>query len=126
MKPVYFLMILLVAGLYACNNNPTKQAAETKDTRAAPVTYKGLYSFGPDVKSFKPCNNAHEYWVTDSSAQLELQYSQLNGKRDEAVYIEVQGKKVKTVKDGMGSDYDSTLVVTKLVKISKDIPAGCN
>jgi copper homeostasis protein (lipoprotein) len=115
----YLLISLLVIGFYSCKSKSTQKTSE-------PVTYKGLYSFGPDVKSFKGCNNAHEFWVADSSAQLELQYSKLNEKRDEAVYVEVQGKKVKTVKDGIGSDYDSTLVVTKLIKITKDIPAGCN
>lgn len=115
----YLLMSVLVIGIYACKSKPTAQST------VEPLTYKGLYSFSAEVKSFKECNG-HEFWAADSSAQLELQYSKLNEKPDEAVYVEVQGKKVKTVKDGIGSDFDSTLVVTKLIKITKDIPAGCN
>ncbi|UEG53618.1 hypothetical protein LLH06_01350 [Mucilaginibacter daejeonensis] len=93
-----------------------------------PVVYKGLYSFGPEVRSFKNCDDTHEYWVADSSAQLELQYSQLNFEKPyEPVYIEVEGHKVRSGTDGMGSEYDSTLVVKKVLKITKEIPQDlCN
>jgi len=92
------------------------------------MTYKGLYSYGPEIKSFKECASGHEFWAADSSAQLELKYSQLNlAQPDEPVYVEVQGDKIKSSKDGLGSDYDSILVVKKLIKITKDIPKGmCN
>jgi copper homeostasis protein (lipoprotein) len=120
LQSICLFLGILIIGLYSCKSKPAKKAADK-------IIYKGLYSFGPDLKSFKECDNGHEFWVADSSAQLELQYSQLNNKPDEAVYIEVRGKKLKTVKDGMGSDYDSTLVVTKLIKITKEIPKnGCN
>lgn len=114
-------MVILVVSLYACNSKSSKNIK-------AVITYKGLYSYGPEVKSFKQCSTGHEYWVADSSAQLELQYSQLNfEKPDEPVYVEVQGNKIKSPKDGLGSDYDSILVVKKLIKITKEIPKGmCN
>jgi len=120
-RSIYLLMgVLVTAGIFSCENKKVKISFGA-------VTYKGLYSFGPEIKSFKECNSGHEFWVADSSAQLELQYSQLNMKPDEAVYAELQGKKVKSVKDSLGSDYDSTLVVYKLIKITKDIPKnGCN
>jgi len=110
-------------GLYSCKNkSPKINLKLSLDT-----VYKGLYSFGPEEKSFKECSTGREFWAADSSAQLELQYTQLNNKRDEPVYIEVEGRKVKTVANGMGSGYDSTLIVTKLLKITKDIPKnGCN
>ena len=87
-----------------------------------------MYSFGPEVKSFKDCESGREFWVTDKSAQLELKYSQLNFEKPyEPVYIEVEGVKVRSGKDGMGSEYDSTLMVNKLIKISKEIPLDmCN
>jgi copper homeostasis protein (lipoprotein) len=40
----------------------------------------------------------------------------------EPVYVEVEGAKSKSGKEGMGSEYDSTLVVKKVVKITKEIP----
>jgi hypothetical protein len=38
------------------------------------------------------------------------------------VYIEAEGKKIKSA---AGVAFDSTLVVTKLINITKDIPANC-
>ena len=120
-KPSILLLSLLCAGFYSCEN---KKVAKTK----AASVYKGLYSFGPEIKSFKQCNTGDEFWVTDSCAQLELKYSQFNAEHpDEPVYIEVKGYKLKSPKNGLGSDYDSVLIVKKLIKITKDIPKGmCN
>lgn len=114
-----FLFIFFI-GVSSCNRKPAKAAK--------PVIYKGLYSFGPEIKSFKDCDSGHEFWVTDSSAMLELQYSQMNFEKPyEPVYVEVEGFKSKSGKEGMGSEYDSTLVVKKVVKITKEIPQDmCN
>jgi len=120
---LYLFAALLFISIYSCKNKSPK----INLTLSFNTTYKGLYSFSAEERSFKECKTGREFWAADSSAQLELQYSQLNNKRDEPVYVEVEGKKVKTVADGMGSGYDSTLVVTKLIKITKDIPKnGCN
>ena len=114
------LIVLVLLSVFSCNNGAKKQPAS--------VVYHGLYSFGPEVKSFKDCDDGREYWATDSSAKLELSYSQLNFEKPyEPVYVEVEGKKIKSGKDGMGSEFDSTIVVTKVVKITKEIPQDmCN
>jgi hypothetical protein len=105
---------MVVIAACSCNNGPDK---------TQPVIYKGVYSFGPEVKSFKDCDSGREFWVTDSSAQLELKYSQLNFEKPyEPVYVEVEGVKIHSNKEGLGSEYDSTLVVKKLIKITKEIP----
>jgi copper homeostasis protein (lipoprotein) len=59
---------------------------------------------------------------------LELKYSQLNFEKPyEPVYVEVEGVKIHSDKNGMGSGYDSTLVVKKLIKITREIPQdACN
>jgi hypothetical protein len=117
------IILLLLVTVFSCNNgnNHAKKQSEK-------IVYRGLYSFGPEVKSFKECASGQEYWAADSSAKLELSYSQLNFEKPyEPVYVEVEGRKVKSGKDGMGTEFDSTLVVTKLIKITKDIPKDmCN
>ena len=92
------------------------------------MVYKGVYSFGPEVRSFKDCDNGKEFWVTDISEQLELKYSQLNFEKPyEPVYVEVEGNKIHSGKEGLGAEYDSTLVVSRLIKITKEIPQDmCN
>lgn len=112
-------MCFLITVACSCNYNSGK----TKR-----VVYKGVYSFGPEVKSFKDCDNGREFWVTDNSEQLELKYSQLNFEKPyEPVYVEVEGIKIRSGKEGMSSEYDSTLVVKKVLKITKEIPQDtCN
>lgn len=114
MRGIKYLILLLIIAAYSCGGSGDK---------SHPVIFKGVYSFGPEVKSFKDCDNGREFWVTDSSKQLELKYSQLNFEKPyEPVYVEVEGIKIRSNKEGLGSEYDSTLVVKKLVKITKEIP----
>ena len=115
----YLMCAIIIIGACSCKNNGKADK---------PVVYRGVYSFGPEVKSFKDCDNGREFWVTDSSKQLELQYTQLNFEKPyEPVYVEVEGDKIHSGKEGLGSEYDSTLVVKKVVKITKVIPQDmCN
>lgn len=100
----------------SCNRKPNE--------KEQPEIIKGLYSFGPEVRSLQECGGEKEFWVTDSSAQLELQYSQMNFEKPYLpVYVEVEGKKIPSDKDGLGADFDSTLVVYKVITITKEIPA---
>jgi copper homeostasis protein (lipoprotein) len=114
-----WVLLLVFFAVNACNNN---------DKANQVTVFKGLYSAGPEIKSFKDCDSGQEFWAVDSSAQLELQYSQLNFEKPyEPVYVEVEGIKSKSGKAGMGSEYDSTIVVKKIVKITKEIPQDvCN
>jgi copper homeostasis protein (lipoprotein) len=120
LRLIKYLVCIVVIGVCSCNNNSGKNDQF--------VIYKGVYSFGPEVKSFKDCDSGREFWVTDSSKQLELKYSQLNFEKPyEPVYVEVEGIKIHSGKEGLGAEYDSTLVVKKLIKITKEIPQDmCN
>lgn len=112
------LIFLLIIFLGACND-------DKKDKTKKPDVIKGLYSFGPEAALFIDCNTGKEYWAADSSAKLELQYSQLaSDKPYESVYIEVEGDLKPSGKEGPASAYDSTLTVKKLISIKKDIPEG--
>jgi copper homeostasis protein (lipoprotein) len=116
-----WLILFLTAVTACCSCNPGGNKS------AQPKVYKGLYSFGPEVKSFKDCETGHEYWVTDKSNKLELEYANMNFEKPyEPVYVEVQGEKAPSGKEGIGSEYDSTLVVRRLIKITKEIPQECN
>lgn len=117
---IRYLLLFAIVGVCSCRGNSGKTTHH--------VVFKGVYSFGPEVKSFKDCDNGEEFWVTDDSEQLELKYSQLKFEKPyEPVYVEVEGIKVHSGKDGLGAEYDSTLVVKKLIKITKEIPQDmCN
>ena len=115
-----YLLLLILFAAAGCKNS-------AKKTGPQPIVYHGLYSFGPEGKLFKDCAEGREFWAVDSSAQLELQYSQLiSGQEYVPVYVEVIGEKVLSPKDDISAVFDSTLVVKKLIKITKEIPKSCN
>lgn len=110
-----FLGIIVVCSCTRRNQGDTK-------------VYKGLYSFGLEVKSFKECSTGREYWVKDSSGKLELQYANMNFEKPyEPVYVEVEALKRPSGEEGIGAEFDSTMVVTKVQKITREIPEDmCN
>jgi copper homeostasis protein (lipoprotein) len=114
-----FAVILLAS---ACNRT---QVEENKNESK---TLKGLYSYGPEIKSFTDCEEGKEYWVADSAKTLELAYSNFNFEKPyEPVYIEVECHMIKSDSLLISADFDSTMVVTKVLKITKEIPDGpCN
>lgn len=117
-QAIVFVMLFGVA-LTACNR--AENNVETSNIK----TVKGLYSFGPEMKSFTLCEDGREYWVVDSVKNLELSYSNLNFEKPyEPVYVELQGYFAKSDTATVAADFDSTLVVTKVIKISKEIPDG--
>jgi copper homeostasis protein (lipoprotein) len=80
------LFMVLAAGITACVR---KGAEEEKNE---PKIIKGLYSYGPEIKSFTDCEEGREYWVADSAKTLELAYSNFNFEKPyEPVYIEIEG-----------------------------------
>jgi len=112
----------LIVFVTACNRNKVE---DNKDTSKV---LKGLYSFGPEIKSFTDCEEGREYWVADSAKTLELAYSNFNFEKPyEPVYIEVECHMIKSDSLMVSADFDSTMVVTKVLKITKEIPDGpCN
>ncbi|TDO20031.1 hypothetical protein [Pedobacter duraquae] len=121
LKNIAFLFVIAIA-IAACDRK--SGTAEHDTTRVI----KGLYSFGPEVHSFTDCEEGREYWVADSAKTLELAYSNLHFEKPyEPVYIEVECHFIKSDSLKISADYDSTMVVTKLLKLTKEIPDGpCN
>jgi hypothetical protein len=120
LKSTGYLLAIGLLCLVSCNENSGKNDGSK--------IYKGVYTFGPEVKSFKDCDSGGEFWVAGNCKPLENKYTQLNfGKPYGPVYVEVEGIKLRSGKEGLGSEFDSTLVVKKLIKIAKEIPQDmCN
>jgi len=119
-KQAFVFVVLLGVAVTACNR---KEKAEAEESNVK--TVKGLYSFGPEMKSFTMCDDGREYWVADSVKNLELSYSNLNFEKPyEPVYVELEGYFAKSDTSAVSADFDSTLVVTKVLKISKETPDG--
>lgn len=132
---IYGVLFLLATTVtVACHGNAGNGDDSAADTAARtvvkpnePVILKGIYSFAPGAKLFQFCGRQSQFWAVDSSAQLELKYSQIYGfeQSGSPVYAEVEGYKTKSASNGDAAAYDSTIVVKKVLKITKDIPADC-
>jgi len=120
----YTVLLLFVISVMCTACNPNPAGNQEKHIRII----KGLYSYGPEIKSFTDCDEGREYWVADSAKTLELAYSKFNFEKPyEPVYIEAECHMIKSDSLVVSADFDSTLVVTKLIKITKAIPDGpCN
>jgi copper homeostasis protein (lipoprotein) len=121
-KNIIILLIVASSAFIACNSN----VDENNDSKI--IIIKGLYSYGPEIKSFTDCDEGREYWVADSAKTLEVSYNELNFEKPYLpVYIEVEGRVIKSDSLTVNANFDSTLVVTKVIKITKEIPDGpCN
>ncbi|MGN8058597.1 hypothetical protein ACTJKN_20095 [Pedobacter sp. 22163] len=118
-KQAIVFVVLLGVAATACRND------KAEGERSNLKTVKGLYSFGPEMKSFTLCEDGREFWVTDSVKNLELSYSNLGFEKPyEPVYVELEGYFEKSDTATVSPDFDSTLVVMKVLKISKEIPDG--
>lgn len=116
------IMLLFFVVLFALSCTGNKK--EAKNENKAQIA-KGLYSFGPEAKTFSRCEDGKEYWVIDSAQTLELAYHELGFEKPYVpVYIEAEAHFIKSDTSGAAKTFDSTMVVTKLLKISKEIPKG--
>lgn len=118
-----FFILLSFATLVSCSGD--RKAADQQNKT---IVLKGLYSYGPELRTFTDCGENHEYWVVDSAKTLELAYTNLGFEKPYTpVYIEVECKMVKSDTTIVPAGYDSTMVVTKLNKITQQFPEGpCN
>lgn len=132
----YFLIFIAAIIIQSCSS-PQKQPETTgsitiTDTLAAvdsnvaiieknPVVFKGLYTFGNEVRTFRDCRGGQAvYWVNDSLASLRDRYEKTNRFPSypyESVYAEVKGYLSGKSNMGYASEYENVLVVTEVVKV---------
>jgi copper homeostasis protein (lipoprotein) len=122
---MYINKLLLPITLFAIILTSCNNGDRSSDKNDEAIIAKGLYSFGPEVKSFTDCEEGREFWVVDSAKTLELAYNELGFEKPYTpVYVEVECRIVRSDTANVTGNYDSTMVVTNLLKISKEIPEG--
>ena len=57
------------------------------------IVFKGNYVWGPEVHSFKPCNEDNDYWVSFDWAGIEMHehYKDTEKEPYKPMYIEFRG-----------------------------------
>lgn len=100
------------------------------DIKNTPVLFKGLYTFGDEVRTFRDCSGKQTiYWVIDSSANLQGKYEKTNRFPSypyESVYAEVKGYLSGKSTMGYASEYENVLVLTDIIKVeAKNFRTEC-
>ncbi len=126
----YILLFIATIIIQSCSS-PQKRV-ETSDSTTVtdstvtaiekiPVVFKGLYTFGHEVRSFRDCSSPQKvYWVNDSIASLRDKYENTNRFPSypyESVYAEVRGYLSGKSSLGFASEYENVLVVTEIIKV---------
>jgi len=104
--------------------------SELSEKEKIPVLFKGLYTFGHEVRTFQQCGDSEKvYWVNDSITSLRDKYEKTNRFPSypyESVYAEVKGYLSGKSKLGYASEYENVLVVTEIIKVeAKNFRTDC-
>ena len=133
-------MLFIMALFASCNSQKAtdKQADTTQASHTdispppvdkTPVTFKGMYTFGNEVNTFRDCSNQVTYWVNDSLADLQKPYEQVMQHLSyphESAYAEVKGYLSGRSTLGYASEYENVLVVTEVIKLeAKNLKTDC-
>jgi len=135
------ILTLLAAVLFtACNspqgtNSQSSSAASAQtDTGSAitdksPKVFKGMYTVGNEVNTFRDCGSRVTYWVNDSLADMQKPYEQAVQPLVypyESVYAEVKGYLAGKSALGYASEYENVLVVTEIIRLeAKSLRTHC-
>lgn len=111
-------------------DSTNKTDSVVKEKINSPLMFKGLYTYGNEVRTFRDCSgNKTVYWVVDSSASLQTRYKKTNrfpAYPYESVYAEVKGYLTGKSNMGYASEYENVLVVTEIIKVEpKNFRTAC-
>ena len=107
-------------------------AASSPEATAAAVTLvKGIYTWGPEVETFSPCNTNKTYWLEGSDAMLAplqemaLKKADAGNEAYQPIYVELQAAQAGKATDGFAADYDGLMQLHQVVHSSSKVPATC-
>ena len=92
---------------------------------------KGIYTWGPEVETFSPCNTNKTYWLEGGDAMLAplqemaLKKADASNEAYQPIYVELQAAQAGKATDGFAADYDGLMQLHQVVKSSSKVPADC-
>jgi hypothetical protein len=92
------------------------------------LIYQGIYSWGHEVHTFRPCNGKTEFWVSFNWAGFEMHryYRQSISRPYQPMYVEFRGQVLNETVDGFAKQYDGLIRISEVKKYSFEIPVQCN
>lgn len=94
---------------------------------AAEGTYSGIYVYGAEVRSFRPCNEKTDFWVSFDWAGIAMQdyYKQNKTEPYQEMYVEFRGQVLNERAGGFAEDFDGLIRISEVFKYTFEVPASC-
>ena len=101
-------------------------------TWGADRNFRGLFYWGHEVESFKPCGSKKAYWVEGEKNTLQPlrdrteKLREQRGKPYQPIYVEATGViDTKSRREGFAENYDGLFHLSKVARVSNLVPKGC-
>lgn len=91
------------------------------------TNYAGTYVYGPEVHSFKPCNQKADFWVSFDWAGIEMHEYYKKSKKEpyQHMYIEFRGQVLNEVVEGFAENSDGLIRISEVTRYSFKVPDTC-
>lgn len=111
---VFLLIIFFVVGC---------QKQQTENTQAEELNLRGFFYYGPEVNTFRECDDEKEYWVTgDVGINIWKLYTDLVPEMYLPVYVEMKAEIINS--KNMNGDYAGLVVIKELYHMAYET-LGC-
>ena len=141
----YWLLVTVLLLFLSCNRKkvrlypPPDEVKDTSVINPEPVqldtisnkisNFKGLYTYGDEVSTFRDCKTGKIYWLTDSSKKMSKLYLAVHRSPAypyESVYAEIKGYLKGKSSLGYASEYENELVAKSVIKVEgKNYKTAC-
>ncbi len=128
---------LLVIGLavgvgFGCGrpneSGDLQPTAVASDEAAAGEVADGLFVWGHEVRSFRPCGSEMELWVVGAPEVMDPLVAEQRKLTDgpyQPVYVRLVGEVSGPPEDGFGADYDGTFGVRNVLEVRPAAGTDC-
>jgi len=114
-SPIRWVVALfLIVTTAGCGSNE-QESGKTQGTSTPETTMEALgrYTFGHEVRVFRPCDEETEYWVVDESGLLKQLYDGLapSAGSPDGIFVFLDGSFGPAPVDGFGAEYAGQFTV---------------
>ena len=96
--------------------------ASCKEKTLAKKQLSGFVVWEKDYTTFIDCNTGKEYWLQDSTGQIDAEIKKINPQPYQQVFFTLEGDFLPPATQGIAAAYNNILQVNKVVVTQKNAP----
>ncbi len=98
--------------------------ASCKEKTSAKKQLSGFVVWEKDYTTFIDCNTGKEYWLQDTTGQIEAEIKKISTEPYQQVFFMLEGDFLPPATQGVAAAYNNILQVNKIVAAQKNAPEG--